>query len=151
MKYTEEQLAQLMQSNPDLAADEGAQPVQSLRIVIPDHRPVSLNKYYAGMHWTKRKTLADEAHMLVRAHTPPNVQPFVTPVDITVTAYFKNRPLDASNVFAKVYEDGLIGHVLVDDSPQYVRSVKTVSAMDKHAPRVVIDIEPVIALVKGDK
>lgn len=114
-----------------------------MRIVIPDHRPVSLNKYYAGMHWSKRKAIADEAHMLVRAALPPDVEPYTEPVHITVTAYFKNRPLDASNVLAKVYEDGLIGRVLIDDSTQYVRSVRTVSLVDRAAPRVVIDVEPV--------
>lgn len=114
-----------------------------MKIIIPDHRPPSWNKLYAGVHWTKRKAIADEAHKLVRAALPPDTEPFAVPVDITVTAYFKNRPLDASNVCAKIYEDGLIGFAIVDDGPRYVRSMRTVSRVDKQAPRVEIDIEPI--------
>lgn len=114
-----------------------------MRITIPDYRPPSWNHAYAGQHWTKRKAAADEAHALVRAHLPPDAELYTDPVDINITVYFKNRPLDADNVCSKILIDGLIGHVLVDDSPQYVRSVRTVSAVDKAAPRVVIDLEVV--------
>lgn len=114
-----------------------------MRITIPDHRPTSWNALYAGIHWRKRKRLADQTHALVRACTPPDAAQYETPVHITVTVYFANRPMDADNIAAKLYIDGLSPRVIADDSPKYVRSVRTVSLVDKSAPRVEIQIEPV--------
>lgn len=62
-------------------------------------------------------------------------------VRITVEAYFKGRPLDASNVPGKLYEDGLKGVLLHDDNPTFVASMTTVSLVDRADPRVVIIIE----------
>lgn len=114
-----------------------------MRITIPGYKPRSWNQFYAGGHWTKRKAAADEAHMLVRAALPADVELYAVPVDITVTAHFRGKAMDADNIAAKLLIDGLVGRVLVDDSPEYVRSVRTVSAVDKAAPRVVIDVVPV--------
>ena len=113
-----------------------------MKIVLDGERPQSLNKIYSGVHWTKRKAEADRVHTLVRAALPLVYKPFDVPVRIVVTAYFKNRPLDASNIFAKVYEDGLVGHLLVDDSPQYVTEIATRSRVDRKNPRVEIEIIP---------
>lgn len=109
-------------------------------ITLHGERPLSCNAYYAGMHWAKRKAEADRVHRLVRAALTGYETPYSQPVDIEVIAYFDKRPLDASNVFAKVYEDAIKGWLIVDDSPKYVRSVKTVSLIDKFNPRVEIVI-----------
>lgn len=112
-----------------------------MKLVLPNERPVSLNSYYAGMHWTKRKAEADRVHWLVYAAVvTAKAVVFKKRVDIVVTAYFKNRQQDASNIMGKMYEDGLKGRVIVDDTPQYVRSMKTVSEVDKEKPRVEIEI-----------
>lgn len=108
-------------------------------ITIPDERPMSWNTLYSGQHWTVRKEQADRVHLVVRQHINPNHKPFKRKVDIVITVYFKNRPLDPCNITAKMYIDGLIGWWLVDDNPKYVRSVKTVSLVDKDNPRVVIE------------
>ena len=70
-------------------------------------------------------------------------QMFDVLVDITITAYFDKRPLDASNICAKLYEDAIKGWLIVDDSPKYVRSVRTVSEIDKQRPRVEIEVAEV--------
>lgn len=109
-------------------------------ITLPGERPISWNKLYAGTHWAKRKKAADEAHSLVHANIGAWVKTFSVPVEITVTAWFKHRPLDADNICAKLYIDGLIGTVIHDDKPEFVRSVTTVSHIDKDRPRVEIEI-----------
>lgn len=117
-----------------------AQQSGPMLIVLHNERPVSLNQWYSGQHWTKRKREAERVHALVRAQLHGR-KAYTTPVHITVTAYFKNRPQDASNIVAKIYEDALIGHVLIDDGPKYVRSMTTESRIDKRNPRVEIRIE----------
>lgn len=109
-------------------------------IVLPGERPASWNWYYGGTHWTKRKAEVDRVHQIVRSALTGNEIPYHQPVDIEVIAYFDVRPLDASNITGKLYEDALKGWLIVDDSPRYVRSMKTVSLIDKTNPRVEIVI-----------
>ncbi len=115
-----------------------------VRIVLKDERPLSLNKFWAGVHWSKRKEYADRVHLLVRAAIDPKeISIFTEPVNITITAYFDKRPLDCSNVLGKPYEDALIGWVIENDSPKYVSSFTTKSRIDKENPRLEILIEPI--------
>lgn len=111
-------------------------------IVLEGARAPSWNQMYAGVHWSKRKKMADEAHWQVRAALPRDYELFLRPVDITVTSYFESRALDCDNIAAKLYIDGLIGHVLRDDSPRYVSAVTTRSRVDRERPRVEIEITP---------
>lgn len=113
-------------------------------IIIPNERPKSWNDYYAGQHWRKRQVEAQRVHAMVRAHLPQDAAVAEQPVHITVRAYFDKRPLDASNICAKFYEDGLIGWLIEDDSPAYVAGVTTYSLIDKEFPRVEIDVEEVM-------
>lgn len=110
-------------------------------ITLEGERPVTLNKYYAGMHWTERNEEADRVHMLVLASTMPlKAKIFEKPVDITVKVYFKDRPQDSDNIMAKMYIDGLKGRIITDDNRKYVRAVTTVSLVDKTRPRVEIEV-----------
>ena len=101
---------------------------------------MSWNKLYAGMHWTARKRESDRVHLLVRQALDPDCVMFSKPVAITVTAYFKNRPMDCSNICAKMYEDGLVSWLIKDDTPKYVASMRTISRIDKKNPRVEIEL-----------
>lgn len=65
---------------------------------------------------------------------------FKEPVDITVTVYFKSHPQDPDNICTKLYIDGLVGHIIEDDSPRYVSSVMSRSRIDKERPRVEIEV-----------
>lgn len=114
-------------------------------LILPDEQPASWNKMYTGQHWSKRKEEVDRVHLAVRVALDPDWPMFDRPVHITVTVYFKNKrvQLDASNIPAKLYEDGLIGWLIVDDSPQYVRSMTTVSLLDRDNPRVELEIREV--------
>lgn len=103
---------------------------------------MSWNKLYSGQHYTVREAEAARVHLLVRGQIDPDVPPFSVPVDISVTAFFRSRPLDPDNVVAKLYIDGLCPLVITDDSMKYVSSVRTASRIDKVNPRVEILIIP---------
>jgi len=61
-------------------------------------------------------------------------------VDIEVWAWFDKYPLDADNICAKLYVDGLKGLLIEDDSYKYVNSVRTVTRIDRERPRMLIQI-----------
>ena len=119
-----------------------------MQITIEDYRPPSWNRFYSGMHWAKRKVLADEAHLLVLLSVRdqcPDADMFSECVDIEMVTYFKNRPQDTDNLTAKLLIDGLRhAGILSDDTPQQVASVTTRSRVDKEFPRVTIQITPTI-------
>ena len=119
--------------------------METITLVLPGEVPMSWNRIYAGGHWSIRRDEAERVHMLVRSVIDPDQPPFETQVDIEMHVYFENRRLqqDASNIAAKFYEDGLIGWVIENDSPRYVRSVKTMSLIDRKLPRVEIIVRPV--------
>lgn len=114
-------------------------------ITLNDEKPISWNKFYAGVHWTKRKMEVERVHWLVRSELNGDERMFDGPVKITVTAHFKSKQLrlDASNICAKLYEDALIGHLIEDDNPDHVVSMTTISKLDRSNPRVEILIEAI--------
>ena len=117
--------------------------MRNVLLTLAGEKPISWNKMYAGIHWRKRKREVDRVHLAVRAALDPNVPMFDTPVAITVRAYFKNKRvrLDCSNIAAKLYEDGLIGWLIADDTPEYVRSMTTISLIDRDNPRIEIEVK----------
>lgn len=112
-----------------------------MKITILNERPKSWNDYYSGRHWTFRQQEAGRVHMLVKAHCP--VKLMEGRVNIIMTVYFKNRPLDPDNICDKFYIDGLKGRVIRDDTAKCVKSVTTIAEVDKLNPRVEIEIEGV--------
>jgi hypothetical protein len=65
---------------------------------------ISLNKYYAGMHWSKRNSIKDKYHRLI-----PTLNDIKFPIRVHYVFIFKNNPLDASNCVGmlKMIEDVL--------------------------------------------
>lgn len=115
-------------------------PPSRVLIVLEGERPLSWNKYWSGMHWSKRSAEKERVKMLVRAEIDPNCQMFDQPVEIRVKAFFKGRQQDCSNICVKPYEDALIGWLIKDDSPNYVQRVTTESHKDNKRPRIEIEI-----------
>ena len=112
-------------------------------VVLVGERPISWNKFYSGMHWAKRKELADRMHMLMRAalsYPDEITDRFEEKVYITVRAYMKSPMMDADNICAKMYIDGLKEAVIYDDDWRYVKSVTTETNHDKECPRVEIHV-----------
>lgn len=130
-----------------------------MTIILKGEQPQSWNRIYSGRHWRHRADEAKRVHALVAdAHNfqyldasemfarskSGNTIPTPASVDITITAFFKGRQLDADNIASKFYIDGLKGWLIKDDSPEYVRSVTTRSMVDKLSPRVEIEIREVV-------
>ena len=92
-----------------------------------DSRPISWNKYYAGLHWTKRSALSEEWKWLVKIALLQSKVPH-TPlgrVSIEVSVEMKGKLIDVDNVCLKLICDGLVDWgTLPDDSPEYVESIK---------------------------
>lgn len=117
---------------------------RKINLILVAEKPIGENRLLR-LHWSKRNAEVQRVKLAVRAALDPESAMFSGPVAITVTAYFKNRSLqlDASNIAAKLYEDGLISWLIEDDKPEFVRSIKSVSLIDQDRPRVEIEIEEV--------
>ena len=91
-----------------------------MTIILTDLPKVSLNKWYAGMHWTKRKKIKDNYTQIVRSQFR-EVLPKDKSYSVEYCFTFKNRPLDASNCVAmvKMIED----IIFEDDSYKVVHSI----------------------------
>lgn len=117
-----------------------------IAISLVDERPMSWNKMYSGIHWTKRKKEADRVHELIKTivgdyYNIKNQEAMFTGiVKIVINTYFKNRPLDSDNVCTKFYIDGLKGILIKDDDIRYVSGVTSNVFIDKENPRVEIII-----------
>lgn len=74
---------------------------RSTKILLKGITKISLNKWYAGTFWAKRKKIKDEYTLLVR-----NQFKYVFPKDknyeVEYVFGFRTRPLDASNTIAMV-------------------------------------------------
>lgn len=100
--------------------------MREARVFIPWLGP-SMNKIWAGMHWAKRKKIADEAHEACMAAW--DIDPFEVPVSLIFQPVHGKgrRRTDCTNyaVSVKGIEDGLVSSgVLQDDSFRHVVSMQ---------------------------
>ena len=72
-----------------------------MEIILNELPKISLNKWYAGMHWTKRKKIKDNYTKLVRSQFSDTLRKDKT-YKVEYHFTFKSRPLDASNCVAMV-------------------------------------------------
>ena len=80
-------------------------------ITLYDLPKVSLNKIYAGEHYSKRKKLKDTYKLLIKSKFK-SVFPKTKTYSVTYTFGFRTRPLDTSNT---VYMLKLIEDILFED------------------------------------
>jgi hypothetical protein len=122
--------------------------VSDLELNIRGFKWPTLNSFYAGMHWSKRKRIVDQWHTIVwvellRQHGSDRPS-FNTPVTITVTGYGTRPPdPDGMAAAAKLVIDGLcIAGVLQDDTYLHVDEVRLRSrkADKKHPSGLVIQV-----------
>ena len=108
-------------------------------IKLFDLPKISLNKWYAGMHWTKRKQIKDNYTMIVKSQCK-EVLPKDKVYSVEYQCYFKSRPLDASNCVAmvKMIED----IIFEDDSYKIVQDIK-ISSEKANQDLVIIKIKVV--------
>ena len=100
-----------------------------LSFSIPE-KPPSWNQFWAGGHWSKRKAFKDKWRVLTMAalqkYGLTEIGLLQRPVNLIVEAA-SVHPLDTSNVCVKPIEDTLIGVLLQDDNPKWVRSMHVTS------------------------
>lgn len=94
----------------------------------------TLNNWYAGTHWRKRKEVADLWHTTIwYCYKNQWVEPVTRfPVIITTQTWYKptGRHRDTSNCFPanKLAEDGLVKvGILPDDTTEYVAEHRTLT------------------------
>ena len=97
-------------------------------IIIKDLPKISTNKFYSGMHWTKRKKIKDVYKYLIRSkHKGQFLKS--KQYEVEYTFYFKTRALDASNCSAMVK---MIEEILFeDDKSDIITSVTMKSRKGK--------------------
>lgn len=120
-----------------------------MKYTIPIPEKVSLNKIYAGVHFSQRSAHKASYQMAVRA-SKPRPQPFSGPYPVHVHYHFKlaGPRLDMSNhsYMLKMVEDGLVHcGVLPGDEPKYVGSYSVSGEkIDKAgANEVVVEINSI--------
>lgn len=113
------------------------------RLEVPG-KPPSLNKFYAGVHWTARKKAADEWHSIFYyalkglKGLPKKLS---GPVTVNVTQFCKGRPRDADNtvVACKFFLDALkMGKWIEDDDYTVIPSVTLNTRKGKEDKIVII-------------
>ena len=112
-----------------------------MKIVIPQ-KPISWNKYYSGIHWTKRLEISKEWKWLVKMALLKAKVPRIAyqkPVQLKIRAYMR-RLIDCDNICLKVIIDGLKDwNLILDDNPAYVKEIRIQVMKDKNE-RIEIEI-----------
>jgi len=98
----------------------------------------SLTAIYAGVHWSKRKKLADEAHLATKIAARGHLK-HQGAVHLTFQPMIRGRCYDVSNYSfsAKLIEDGLVkAGILIDDTNKYVKSITIKEPVKVKKPEV---------------
>lgn len=112
-----------------------------MKLTIQIPHKISTNKL-SRAHWGTRHSITKKYIKEIKKHKI-RYRP-KTAIDLEVTFYFENRPLDCTNCssMVKMIEDALVYcKVLKDDNPKYVSSVKIISKVDKNMPRIEIELK----------
>jgi 23S rRNA-/tRNA-specific pseudouridylate synthase len=91
-----------------------------IEIELKELTKVSLNKWYSGEHWSKRKRLKDEYKIMVNSQFKGVISALKT-YEVDYIFEFKSRPLDASNCVAmlKLIED----IIFEDDNYKIIKKI----------------------------
>lgn len=102
-----------------------------LRITEPGLSRYGLNRLYAGMHWTKRKSHADYWHNRIGWELKRiKAEMFESPVFIEFE-FETGMDIDNCGYLIKLIIDGLKGIVIHDDSKKYVAGYSAVHGKEK--------------------
>jgi Holliday junction resolvase RusA-like endonuclease len=93
---------------------------------IESYTPISTNKYYSGMHWAKRKAIADQWHYIVKEQLKAfKVSKFIASVELYFSWDIKSRfDLDNHAIMRKMIIDSLVSAgVIAGDSKKYIKHI----------------------------
>lgn len=82
----------------------------------------SLNKIYAGVHWTKRQKQAQEMHwMVLGALKKAGIKKRICKGPVTIQlSYNTKMDIDNHGYLSKLIIDGLKGYLIMDDTKKHV-------------------------------
>ena len=108
-----------------------------IQIKLKELTKVSLNKWYSGEHWSKRKRLKDEYKTMV-TNQFNGVLIASNTYEVDYVFEFKSRPLDASNCVAmlKLIED----IIFEDDSYKIIKKI-SISSIKGVEDIVIINVK----------
>ena len=108
-----------------------------MEIILRDLPKISLNEWYAGNHWTKRKQIKDTYLWLIKSQ----FKGLFKKVDKYIVSYefcFKTRPIDATNTIAMVK---MIEDIIFEDDKWDIITQITISSQKCKEEFVKITID----------
>lgn len=102
-----------------------------INLKVKLNQVVSSNEFYSNkLHWSRRKRIKDDYHILVKAEINKikKVEPITFPLMLRIDYFFKTRMFDVSNTFimTKMIEDSLVkSKILQDDTPKWVPEIRS--------------------------
>jgi hypothetical protein len=109
---------------------------KSIQITLIGLPKISLNEWYAGNHWTKRKAIKDKYYWIIKSQFK-DVLSKSNKYQVDYTFYFKLKPLDASNCIAMVK---MIEDIIFEDDNYKIVEQITISSKKGMEDIVIINI-----------
>ena len=108
-----------------------------MEIILYDLPKLSLNKWYAGAHWTERKRIKDNYSLIIRNQFNVTLSK-EKKYHVSYSFLFKGSPLDASNCGAmvKLIED----IIFEDDNYKIIKSITIQSGKSKKKDSCFIEV-----------
>jgi hypothetical protein len=118
--------------------------MEETSIILKDLPKVSLNKWYAGIHWTKRNETKNNYKLIVRSQFK-KVFPKDMSYECEYIFHWKKNPLDTSNCVAMVK---LIEDVLFEDDKHDIVPKITIQSKKAKEEFVEINIKEICRIVQ---
>ena len=107
-----------------------------MKIILNDLPKISLNKWYSGNHWTKRKEIKDTYKLIVKSQFKEVLSKGEI-YNVTYEFGFKSRPLDTTNTCAMLK---LIEDIIFEDDSYNIIPIITIKSVKAKEDYVKIDI-----------
>jgi hypothetical protein len=101
---------------------------------------ISLNGWYAGMHWTKRKQIKDKYTKIVKQQFK-EVLSKSNQYEVSYKFEFKKNPLDASNCVAMVK---MIEDIIFEDDKWNIVTMISMQSIKSIQDKITITVHQVI-------
>ena len=108
-----------------------------MQIILKSLTKISLNEWYSGNHWTKRKQIKDSYFWIIKSQFKDTL----SKVDKYIVEYefiFKTRQLDASNTIAMVK---MIEDIIFEDDKWDIITKLIISSKKGKEDLVIITIK----------
>lgn len=104
-------------------------------IILDDLPKISLNKFYAGMHWKKRSNMKNTFHLLLNKYS--NKFKKDKRYAVNYSFEFRIKPLDASNCIGMIK---LIEDVIFEDDKFDIVTSLLIQSKKGNSDRVTIEV-----------